>query len=196
MHPGYEDEDDELFENDDLFEENEESEDENEDPIVREDKIFNNRYNTGEGLKDSEEYVFSSQINVSQDYSDLYLKDIYQYEAALESKICLSQIFELIEEDSELSALLKSDDPTKIKLSKDQINSTFTTLLEKYLKTKKVEDQFFSPIYILEVMSSCTNIEYKKIFDALDSENQGLLVVELNKKYPFLDGKMHKKRLH
>lgn len=195
MHSDY---DEDFYEDEEEFEDEELDDDDSKDSeakVVREDKIFNNRYNTGDGLKDPDEYSFSSQINVSQDYSDAYLKDIYNYETALEAKICLNQIFELIENDEDLSAILKKDDPSKIKLSKDQINSTFTTLLDKYTKLE-LEDQFFSPIYILEVMSSCTNIEYKKLFDALDADNQGILVVELNKKFPFLDGKMHKKKLH
>ena len=39
-------------------------------------------------------------------------------------------------------------------------------------------------------------MEYKKIFDSLDTEVQEILLIELNKKYQFLDGKMHKKRIH
>ena len=55
---------------------------------------------------------------------------------------------------------------------------------------------FFSPIYILEVISSITSIEYKKLFDTFETEIQELLLTELNKKYKFLEGKMHKKRIH
>jgi predicted restriction endonuclease len=55
---------------------------------------------------------------------------------------------------------------------------------------------FYSPIYILEVISSISSIEYKKLFDMLETEIQELLLTELNKKYQFLDGKMHKKKIH
>jgi hypothetical protein len=50
---------------------------------VREDKIFNNKYNTGDGLTDSEDYEFSRKISVAQDYSDSYLRDVYDYEEEL-----------------------------------------------------------------------------------------------------------------
>jgi hypothetical protein len=39
-------------------------------------------------------------------------------------------------------------------------------------------------------------MEYKKIFDSLNTEIQEILILELNKKYKFLEGKMHKKRIH
>ena len=57
----------------------------NDEPInsVREDKIFNNSYYNGDNLKDSEEYEFSKKISISSDYSDNYLKDVYEYEEEL-----------------------------------------------------------------------------------------------------------------
>jgi predicted restriction endonuclease len=55
---------------------------------------------------------------------------------------------------------------------------------------------FYNPIYILEVISAISSIEYKKIFDALETDTQELLLLELNKKYKFLEGKLHKKRIH
>ncbi len=39
-------------------------------------------------------------------------------------------------------------------------------------------------------------MEYKKIFDALETDIQEILIIELNKKYRFLDGKMNKKKIH
>jgi hypothetical protein len=55
---------------------------------------------------------------------------------------------------------------------------------------------FYSPIYILEAISSIASIEYKKIFDSLETDIQEILLIELNKKYKFLDGKMNKKKIH
>ena len=51
---------------------------------AREDKIFNNSYYNGDKLRDSDEYEFSKKISVSADYSDNYLKDLYDYEEHLE----------------------------------------------------------------------------------------------------------------
>jgi hypothetical protein len=39
-------------------------------------------------------------------------------------------------------------------------------------------------------------MDYKKLFDMLNTENQEILLLELNEKYLFLDGKMTKKRIH
>jgi hypothetical protein len=39
-------------------------------------------------------------------------------------------------------------------------------------------------------------MEYRKIFDSLETETQEILLIELNKKYKFLDEKIHKKRIH
>lgn len=38
--------------------------------------------------------------------------------------------------------------------------------------------------------------DYKKIFDCLDVEIQEELIIELNKKYQFLEGKMNKRKMH
>ena len=55
--------------------------------------------------------------------------------------------------------------------------------------------RFYSPIYILEAISSLSSMEYKKIFDSLETEIQEILLLELNKKYKFLDGKMNNKKI-
>lgn len=180
-------EDEELIEDEDLS------------PIVREDKIFNNRYNTGDGLPDSEEYRMSRGISVSTEYSDSYLKDIYEYEESLETKFILDAIFDFIQKDPAILKIIResSSDPflSKAKFSKESVNFIFNRLnTELDLKPNAV--MFYSPIYILEVISSISSIEYKKLFDMLETEIQEILLVELNKKYHFLEGKMHKKRIH
>lgn len=166
-------------------------------PLRREDKIFNNRYNSGEGLTDSEDYQFNRKISVSNDYSDSYLRDLYEYEEGLENKFILDEIFDFVYADEEISNVIKLEDITKnkIKLTKEQINLIFYKVHEVFEK-KSRQVSFYNPIYILEVISSLSAIEYKKIFDLLDAEVQEILVVELNKKYLFLDSRMNKKRIH
>ena len=183
----------------DEFEEFNDLEESNDSEISREDKIFNNRYNSGEGLTDVEDYEFSKKISVCGDYSDLYLKDLYNYEDELEAKFVLDSMFRFIQNDAKISKLLvkKSEESrtSKPKLAKEEINFIFQRLNSH---NDKMSDAtiFYSPIYIIEVISSISSIEYKKIFDALDTETQELLLLELNKKYKFLDGKFHKKRIH
>jgi len=165
--------------------------------LRRDDKIFNNRYNSGDGLTSADDYQFNRKISVSTDYSDSYLRDLYEYEDGLENKFILDEIFEYVYSNEEISNLVKFDDLTKnkIKLTKEQINFIFNNVHDIFDK-KANQNSFYNPIYILEVISSISSIEYRKIFDLLDAELQEILILELNKKYLFLEGKMNKKRIH
>lgn len=167
--------------------------------VVREDKIFNNSYYNGDNLKDSGEYEFSKKISISSDYSDNYLKDLYDYEEQLESKFILDIIFEFLQKDELLCGYVKDftseKSASKVKFSKEDINIIFNRVHEK-LDVTTYGISFYSPIYILEAISSIASIEYKKIFDSLETDTQEILLVELNKKYKFLDGKMNKKKIH
>jgi hypothetical protein len=170
---------------------------ENEDPIVREDKIFNNKYNSGEGLPD--DYEYNTSISVNSDYSSEYLKEVYDYEEQVEYRIIIDRIYEVVKTHAVTAKYVKENisksPPTKIKLSKNDINVIFVEVL-KEMESVKTENRFFNPIYIIEVISSISSLEYRKIFDMLDTEIQQILLIELNKKYQFLDGKMNKKRIH
>jgi hypothetical protein len=183
----------------DIIEEEEDCSAEELPPIVREDKIFNNRYNTGEGLPEAEEYRMTGGISVSGDYSDSYLRDIYEYEEMLETKFILDNIFSFIQIDPLISEILKNSAresaPGKIKLSKDEVNFIFNRI-NSSLDLPVNEIVFYSPIYILEAISALSSLEYKKLFDMLETDIQELLIIELNKKYNFLDGKIHKKKIH
>jgi len=191
----------ELDENDDPNLDSEEESDVEEDITLtfREDKIFNNRYNTGEGLSHSDEYTYSNKISVSLDYSDAYLKDLYEYEESLENSFILDTIFKFIQTDEIILNIIerstKDSNTTRLKLSKEEVNIIFSRINEK-LEIKSSVIMFYSPIYIVEVIASLSSIEYRKLFDMFDTEIQELLLIELNKKYKFLEGKMHKKRIH
>ena len=189
--------------NDDLTDE-EENETDVEDATpnktsVREDKIFNNRYNTGDGLTDNEFLWHGSKISVSSDYSDAYLKDVYEYEDSIETRVILDAIFNFFQVDPQVSEIIRkaSVDPylTRAKLSKDDINSIFNRVNQR-LELKPEVAMFYSPIYIVEAISSVSSIEYKKLFDMFETDIQEILLTELNKKYKFLDGKNNKKRIH
>lgn len=168
----------------------------------REDKIFNNGYKSGEAMPDKD-YEYTSSISVNSNYSDKYLKDVYEYEETLDYNIGVERIFELIDNDDALRSLLKKlDDNQKIKLSKEEINWCFNRIL-KAMEDFHEGEQFYNPIYVLEALSSILNVnsndpikDYRKIFDCLDVEIQEELLVELNKKYKFLEGKMNKRRMH
>jgi hypothetical protein len=177
----------------------EEGYDETISPIQREDKIFNNRYHTGELLKDTDEYEFSRKISVSSDYSDNYLKDVYDYEENLENKFILDIIFDFLKNDDILSKLLfistENQPRLKAKFSKEEVNLIFNRVHDN-LDMSSHSVSFYSPIFILEAISSFSGFDYKKIFDSLETEIQEMLIIELNKKYKFLEGKMHRNKIH
>lgn len=168
----------------------------------REDKIFNNGYKSGEAMPTTD-YEYRPSIKVSDNYADAYLKDVYDYEETLDYNMGVSKIFDLIENDKDLGALLyKKSYDGKIKLSKDEINWCFNQILIK-LRELNTGDHFYSPIYIVEVVSSILNInsgdpvkDYKKLFDSLEVELQEELVIELDKKYNFLGGRKNKRKMH
>ena len=168
----------------------------------REDKIFNNGYKSGEAMPD-DDYEYHDTISVNSDYSDKYMKDIYEFEESLDYDIGLSKIFEIIDSDGALSSLLrKLDNNSKLKLSKEEVNWCFNRILN-YIEAGDHGEQFYNPIYILEAISSILYVnskdsikDYRKIFDCLDVEIQENLIIELNKKYNFLEGKMNKRKIH
>ena len=170
---------------------------------IKNDKIFNNGYKAGDGLKEEDDFQYFSSLSVHSSYSDNYLKDIYEYEDTLDYNIGVSKIFELIDNDYQLKNMLNTlDSNDKLKLSKDEINWCFKRILLNMENTVEGE-RFYNPIYVLEVISSVLNINsgdciksYKKIFDCLEIDLQQDLIVELDKKYNFLDGKLNRKKIH
>ena len=159
--------------------------------LKREDKIFNNRYNQGEGLKDPEDYRYSSGISVDGGYSNNYLKDLYDYENSVDYQIFLEHIFEIIKEDEILSNMINEKEGTRNKFNKEEVNFLFEriqSILGKHIEYEK----FSSSIYILEAISSITAMEYKKLFDFLSYTYKESLLTELNTKYKFLEGRMNK----
>ena len=157
----------------------------------REDKIFNNRYNQGDGLTDPDEYEYNKGIQVDVSYSKDYLSDIYDYENSVEYQIFFDHMFNMIENDTELKDLIDDKDGTRNKFNKDEINFLFERILTSLDNSLEYET-FSSSIYILEAISNVTAMDYKKIFDFLDYSHKELLLSELNKKYKFLDWKMNK----
>jgi len=157
----------------------------------REDKIFNNRYNQGEGLKDPNDYEYNRNIQVEANYSKSYLNDLYDYENNVEYKIFLDHIFKIIKENIELSKMVQEKEGTRNKFNKDEVNFIFEKV-SRVLETQKEYETFSNPIYILEAISNVTAMDYKKIFDFLEYTHKELLLSELNKKYKFLDWKMNK----
>lgn len=147
------------------------------------DKIFNNSYNTGDG--GTEESSFNSDIRISSNHSDSYLHDPEKYKDHLDRQIFQEDIEKIIDSSDEIQAIVTSE-PNKKKYTKIEINFIFKYLKEK-LTHGETKSRFISSIYILDAISGLTTLEYRKLFDMLEYEYKEDLLEELNQKFKILD---------
>lgn len=164
--------------------------------LKRNDKIFGNTYNTGLDYsgeeEDSQAKGSAGEIKLDSSSPDYHLQDSEKYLEHVDLKIVQRDIHNFMSTNKEVITIL-GDDPEKKKFSKSEINQLFNIVLTG-LTTGEHNSQFVSPIYVLDSISSSVNMEYKKLFDMMAYENKELLLLELNKKYGFLDsvGKNYK----
>lgn len=154
--------------------------------LRKNDKIFNNSYNMGQNLSEDEEDLrSSSEIKLDVSSPDYHLYDRDQYSDHMDNKITQYDIDQYVMESSEIQGIL-GDQPDKRKFSKAEINQIFILILNG-VSRGQTASVFVSPIHVLDAISSLTTMEYKKLFDMLTYEHKELLLLELNKKYGFLD---------
>lgn len=155
--------------------------------LRKNDKIFNNSYNMGQTSSDEDEGDVRSHSEIKLDSSspDYHLYDRDQYSDHIDNKITQYDIDQFVSTSDEIQAIL-GDQPDKRKFTKPEINELFQLIT---IGVSKGEDTsvFVSPIHILDAISSLTCMEYKKLFDMLTYEHKEILLLELNKKYGFLD---------
>ena len=154
--------------------------------LRKNDKIFNNSYNMGQNLsEDDEDSRSSSEIKLDASSPDYHLYDRDQYSDHMDDKITQYDIDQFVIESREIQAIL-GDQPDKRKFNKTEINDLFVLILNGVSRGQK-SSVFVSPIHVLDAISSLTTMEYKKLFDMLTYEHKEMLLLELNKKYGFLD---------
>lgn len=156
--------------------------------LKRNDKIFGNTYNMGLAASDDDEVdtrAVSSEIKLDSSSPDYYLQDSEKYLEHVDLQIIQHDIYNFMQSNKEVIAIL-GDDPDKKKFTKLEINQLFDIILAG-LSHGESSSKFISPIYVLDSISATVNLEYKKIFDMLNYDNKEKLLVELNKKYSFLD---------
>jgi hypothetical protein len=173
---------DEEEQDHDNEENNEDNKNNSNDKNKPRDIFSENPYELGEGLTD--EYEFTSEIRVEDEYSDKYLKDIYEYTSYVSYHIIREEILKIVENDNELYDLIYGYD--KQKFNKDEINTIFSRIFEKMVDQNKSE-KFIDPISIFDIISNIIGVKTKKIFDYLDYKYREILIIELNKIYGFLD---------
>ena len=154
--------------------------------LRKNDKIFNNSYNMGQNLsEDDEDSRSSSEIKLDASSPDYHLYDRDQYSDHMDDKITQYDIDQFVIESREIQAIL-GDQPDKRKFNKTEINDLFVLILNGVSRGQK-SSVFVSPIHVLDAISSLTTMEYKKLFDMLTYEHKEMLLLELDKKYCFLD---------
>jgi hypothetical protein len=145
------------------------------------DKIFNNSYNMGDGPE--QEYSGKS-IKLSSTHSESHLYDPERYRDHLDYQIVQRDIQAAIETSPDILRIIASE-PNKKKYTKQEINTIFLALKLK-LNGGTANSVFVSPIHILEAVSGLTMLEYRKLFDMLEYEHKAELLEELNQKFNIL----------
>lgn len=157
--------------------------------LKKTDKIFNNSYNLGiDSSEDDEPHKKSqvSEIKISSSSPDYHLYDSEKYSEYVDLSIIQRDINSFIDSNAKAQAIL-GNEPEKKKFTKPEINELFEIIMAGL--TKGLESNVFvSPIYVLDVISTIINVDYKKLFDMLNYENKEILLIELNLKFKFLDG--------
>lgn len=154
--------------------------------LRKNDKIFNNSYNLGQDSTDEfEQTPHYSDIKIDSSSPDYHMYDKDHYGNHIDDKIIQRDIDAFINRSPEIQAIL-GNDPDKKKYAKAEINELFSIILGAISKGENFSI-FINPVHVLDSISSLTGMEYKKLFDQLTYEHKEVLLLELNKKYGFLD---------
>jgi hypothetical protein len=148
------------------------------------DKIFNNSYNLGQNASDDDARPsLNIKVDISSPHYHLYDRD--QYSDHIDDTITQYDIDKYVSDSDEIREILGAPGEKK-KFTKIEINSLFKIIFDG-VKVGEHSSFFVSPIHVLDAISSLTNMEYKKLFDMLSYDYKETLLLELNKKYGFLD---------
>lgn len=153
--------------------------------LRKNDKIFNNSYNMGQSISEDDPIRAQSDIKVDISSPHYHLYDRDQYSDHIDDTITQYDIDQYVSSSDEILAII-GDQSEKRKFTKVEINDLFR-LITAGVTTGEHASFFVSPIHVLDSISSLTNMEYKKLFDMLAYEHKESLLLELNKKYGFLD---------
>jgi len=143
---------------------------------LREDKIFNNSYHTGQHLKSD----FTSKGEIKIDKAEIggTISELDDFDSYAIYKYMQNEIISLIESDHYF--IEKFDITIKKKFNKETLNEIFGKL-----KSHFTEDRnnifMFNIIYLFDIISGLTGIKTKTLFDFLKYEYKSELVNELDK---------------
>jgi hypothetical protein len=158
--------------------------------LRKEDKIFNNAWNNGEGITD-DSYANIS-IKLDPGHSDSNLLDSTKVDHYLDKSIIERDLIQIVKEDQELCKIMESTEESR-KYSKVELNLIFSKLCK--LVEVSGKSTFITPIDVLDFVSMLSQMDYKRLFESLEYEHKEVLLVELDKKFGILEGKVKFKKL-
>lgn len=158
--------------------------------LKREDKIFNNGWNSGEGV--SEESYHNTGIRLDPGHSDSHLLDSDMFDRYMDKTIIERDLNNIAMGDEILSKLMDISVEGR-KFTKTEINLAFSRLCELVKTNNKTT--FIGPIDVLDFVSMMSQMDFKRLFESLDYEYKEILLLELNNKFGILDGKVRFKKL-
>lgn len=158
--------------------------------LKREDKIFNNSWNNGEGL--TEETYHNVGIKLDPSHSDSHLLDSDTYDRYMDKTIIERDLNNIAQADEIISNLMNISVEGR-KFTKAEINLAFSRLCELVKINNKTT--FIGPIDVLDFVSMISQMDFKRLFESLEYEYKEILLLELNNKFGILDGKVRFKKL-
>jgi len=158
--------------------------------LKREDKIFNNSWNSGEGVSD--EMYHSTGIRLDPGHTDSHLLDGASYDKYMDKVIIERDLNNIATNDEVLIKLMNISTEGR-KFTKPELNLAFSRLCGLVRENNKTT--FIGPIDVLDFVSMISQMDFKRLFESLEYEHKEVLLLELNNKFGILDGKVRFKKL-
>jgi hypothetical protein len=158
--------------------------------LKREDKIFNNSWNSGDGVTD--EMYHNTGIRLDPGHTDSHLLDAAAFDRYTDKMIIERDLNHIASSDDTMVSLMNISQEGR-KFTKPELNLAFSRLCE--LVTINNKTTFIGPIDVLDFVSMISQMDFKRLFESLEYEHKEVLLLELNNKFGILDGKVRFKKL-
>jgi hypothetical protein len=158
--------------------------------LKREDKIFNNSWNSGDG--GSDEIYQNNGIRLDPSHTDSHLLDAASFDRYTDKMIIERDLNNIAQADEIMIGLMEIPSQGR-KFTKPELNLAFSRLCELVRTNRKTT--FIGPIDVLDFVSMIAQLDFKRLFESMEYEHKEVLLLELNNKFGILDGKVRFKKL-
>ena len=158
--------------------------------LKREDKIFNNSWNSGDG--GSDEIYQNNGIRLDPSHTDSHLLDAASFDRYTDKMIIERDLNNIALADEVMVGLMEIPAQGR-KFTKPELNLAFARLCELVRTNRKTT--FIGPIDVLDFVSMISQLDFKRLFESMEYEHKEVLLLELNNKFGILDGKVRFKKL-